>query len=110
LSGESWTPAGEIPWLPTRRGEADVKDIFTDPRMPYTLVNSIPRVDRAADHQAQLNPRDMPSGCPFHPRRRFMQERHCTSTPPALIDTGAGHMVRCVRWDELELKAEIVPR
>jgi oligopeptide/dipeptide ABC transporter ATP-binding protein len=100
--------------------EAGVKDIFKGPKMPYTLglMNSIPRVDRAAEHQVELNPipgnvpnpRDLPSGCPFHPRCRFMQEGRCTSTPPALINTGAGHMVRCVRWDELDLKAEMVTR
>jgi oligopeptide/dipeptide ABC transporter ATP-binding protein len=98
--------------------EAGVKDIFKGPKMPYTLglMNSIPRVDRAAEHQVELNPipgnvpnpRDLPSGCPFHPRCRFMQPARCTSNSPELVDSGAGHMVRCVRWDELDLKAEMV--
>ena len=36
--------------------EADVGDIYGHPRMPYTggLLNSIPRVDKAAEHQERL--------------------------------------------------------
>jgi oligopeptide/dipeptide ABC transporter ATP-binding protein len=98
--------------------EAGVKDIFKDPKMPYTLglMNSIPRVDRAAERQAELNPipgnvpspRDLPPGCAFHPRCGFMQQGRCTVDVPELIDSGAGHMVRCVRWGELDLKADMV--
>jgi oligopeptide/dipeptide ABC transporter ATP-binding protein len=100
--------------------EAGVKDIFKDPKMPYTLglMNSIPRVDRAAERQAELNPipgnvpspRDLPPGCAFHPRCGFMQQGRCTVDVPELIDSGAGHMVRCVRWGELDLKADMVTR
>jgi len=96
--------------------EAHVNDIFADPKMPYTLglLNSIPRVDRAADHQERLqaipgnvpNPLYLPEGCAFHPRCRFAQEK-CKVAIPELENTGGGHMVRCVRWDELDLKAEI---
>ena len=96
--------------------EAHVNDIFADPKMPYTLglLNSIPRVDRAAEHQERLqaipgnvpNPLNLPVGCAFHPRCRFVQEK-CKVAVPDLEDTGHGHMVRCVRWQELDLKAEI---
>jgi len=96
--------------------EAHVNDIFADPKMPYTLglLNSIPRVDRAAVHQERLqaipgnvpNPLNLPEGCAFHPRCRFAQEK-CKIAIPELENTGGGHMVRCVRWDELDLKAEI---
>jgi oligopeptide/dipeptide ABC transporter ATP-binding protein len=92
--------------------EGDVREIFADPQMPYTLglMNSIPRVDKAAEHQARLeaipgnvpNPLYLPPGCSFHPRCRFVQDR-CKEAIPPLEDTGGGHMVRCVRWKELEL-------
>lgn len=97
--------------------EGDVHDIFAKPRMPYTLglMNSIPRVDRAREHQDRLqaipgnvpNPLYLPSGCAFHPRCRFVRDI-CKQDIPALEDTGDGHMVRCVRWQELELSEEVV--
>ena len=96
--------------------EADVHSIFARPLMPYTLglMNSIPRVDRAAEHQERLqaipgnvpNPLNLPEGCAFHPRCRFAQDR-CKEAIPPLEDAGGGHQVRCVRWNELDLKSEI---
>jgi oligopeptide/dipeptide ABC transporter ATP-binding protein len=87
--------------------EAGVREIFARPRMPYTraLLRSIPRVDRAATQQERLeaiggnvpSPMHLPSGCSFHPRCGFV-EPACTAQTPALEDTGAGHMVRCCRW------------
>jgi oligopeptide/dipeptide ABC transporter ATP-binding protein len=92
--------------------EADVRTIFATPRMPYTraLLRSIPRVDRAASHQQKLeaiagnvpNPLQMPSGCAFHPRCTFVEEL-CRTDAQFLEDTGAGHMVRCSRWRDLEV-------
>jgi len=97
--------------------EGDVREIFANPQMPYTLglMNSIPRVDKAALHQDRLeaipgnvpNPLYLPQGCSFHPRCRFMQEK-CKEAIPPLEDTGGGHMVRCVRWNELELTEQRV--
>ena len=92
--------------------EAEVEEIFLRPKMPYTLglLNSIPRVDKAAEHQARLeaipgnvpNPLYLPEGCAFHPRCRYMKEE-CKAAIPPLEDTGDGHMVRCIRWNELNL-------
>jgi len=97
--------------------EADVGDIFARPQMPYTLglMNSIPRVDRAAEHQERLeaipgnvpNPLYLPEGCAFHPRCRFAVEQ-CKAAIPPLEDTGGGHMVRCIRWKDLDLAQEMV--
>lgn len=97
--------------------EGSVEDIFAKPQMPYTLglLNSIPRVDRAAEHQDRLeaipgnvpNPLYLPEGCAFHPRCRFAIEE-CKEAIPPLVDTGGGHMVRCIRWDDLTLKEEVV--
>jgi oligopeptide/dipeptide ABC transporter ATP-binding protein len=97
--------------------EADVEDIFAKPKMPYTmgLLNSIPRVDKVAEHQARLiaipgnvpNPLYLPEGCSFHPRCRFMKDE-CKKAIPPLEDTGGGHMVRCVRWQAVQKEKELV--
>ena len=97
--------------------EGSVEDIFAKPQMPYTLglMNSIPRVDKAAEHQDRLeaipgnvpNPLYLPQGCAFHPRCGFAKDE-CKEAIPPLEDTGGGHMVRCIRWDQLELEEEKV--
>ena len=96
--------------------EADVQTIYAQPQMPYTLglLNSIPRVDKAAQHQERLeaipgnvpNPLYLPAGCSFHPRCRFAIDE-CQEAVPALEDTGGGHMVRCIRWDDLTLEEKV---
>jgi peptide/nickel transport system ATP-binding protein len=90
--------------------EASVDAVFARPRMPYTigLLESVPRVDKAAERQQRLrgiagnvpNPLSLPSGCAFHPRCRFVLEA-CRQERPVLEDTGGGHMSRCLRWNEL---------
>ena len=97
--------------------EAGVVPIFKDPKMPYTLglMNSIPRVDRAATIQQRLeaipgnvpNPLSLPPGCAFHPRCRYIDKDRCVQDIPALEDSGDGHMVRCVRHTELNLKEDV---
>ena len=97
--------------------EGDVREIFAKPQMPYTLglMNSIPRVDKAATHQDRLmaipgnvpNPLYLPPGCAFHPRCAYVQDK-CKEAIPPLEDTGGGHMVRCIRWNELELEEQKV--
>ena len=97
--------------------EANVNDIYGSPKMPYTrgLLNSIPRVDQAATHQERLeaipgnvpNPLHLPDGCAFHPRCKYATD-DCKQAIPSLVDTGGGHMVRCIRWDEIDLHEEEV--
>lgn len=92
--------------------EADVVTTFKKPLMPYTmgLLNSIPRLDRAAEHKERLeaipgnvpNPLYMPAGCAFHPRCKYFQAGRCDQEIPPLEDAGGGHMVRCVRWAEIQ--------
>ena len=95
--------------------EGEAGDIFAKPLMPYTmgLLNSIPRVDKAAEHQERLeaipgnvpNPLRLPEGCSFHTRCRFMIDE-CKAEVPKLVDTGGGHTVRCIRWDEIQAEKE----
>jgi len=81
---------------------ADVKDIYVDPRHPYTLglLHSIPRLD--AERKEKLTPIeglppdliDMPPGCPFAPRCRYAIDR-CLEENPTLESVGRGHTVAC---------------
>ncbi len=95
--------------------EGNVIPIFTEPKMPYTmgLLNSVPRVDKAAEHQARLeaipgnvpNPLYLPEGCAFHPRCKFAID-DCKKDIPSLVDAGNGHMVRCVRHEAIAADKE----
>ena len=92
--------------------EADVRAIFREPRHPYTrgLLAGIPRVDdaRGSDpaHRLSAIPGSMPSpialppGCAFADRCAFVRDV-CRAALPAIVDTGGGHLSRCVRWNEL---------
>lgn len=71
----------------------DAKDIFSNPRHPYTkaLMDAIPRpvVDDSSDMKDYLiegdvpSPMNPPSGCRFHPRCRFATEL-CSAESPSL--------------------------
>lgn len=69
---------------------------------PYTqlLIASAPDPSRSGaareviDSGAPPNLLDPPSGCRFHPRCPFAQER-CSTTAPPEFDLGAGHRTRC---------------
>ncbi len=91
--------------------EADVVPTFKEPLHPYTmgLLNSVPRVDLAAEKQDRLeaipgnvpNPLFLPPGCAFHPRCRWHKPGLCDGEVPPLEEAAPGHMVRCYRWKEI---------
>ncbi|MCP3941334.1 MAG: ABC transporter ATP-binding protein [Desulfobacteraceae bacterium] len=79
---------------------ADVKDLFTNPKHPYTkaLLNSVPKFAQTGKLQtiAGIVPNLVtpPLGCRFHPRcERVMQI--CKNKKPDNIDTGNNHQVAC---------------
>jgi peptide/nickel transport system ATP-binding protein len=83
-----------------------VGDIFYRPEMPYTwgLLGSMPRMDRARQDRLTPIPGSPPSlirvpkGCVFNPRCGYsdrVPERRCFTEHPELLDTEAGHQVRC---------------
>ena len=89
----------------------DVEEIFRHPRMPYTagLMNSIPSLGSSRrKERLQAIPgtvpalTSLPHGCRFHPRCSFVKDV-CLQAPPPLVDRGGGHMVRCPRWQEVDL-------
>ncbi len=85
-------------------GQAD--EIYENPRHPYTqaLISAIPVPDPDNPSDGIVltgdvpSPIDPPSGCPFHPRCRFAEDR-CRNETPALrtVDTSGGevHTVAC---------------
>jgi oligopeptide transport system ATP-binding protein len=86
-------------------GTAD--QIFQNPKHPYTwgLLESLPRMDEK--ERTRLIPIDgqppnllrLPPGCAFAARCRYVMPQ-CATTPPPLIDFGAGHVARCFLYKE----------
>jgi peptide/nickel transport system ATP-binding protein len=89
---------------------AEVGELFTDPRHPYTeaLLSAIPnpdpdlRMNRIILPGEVANPANPPSGCYFHPRCRYAQAV-CRQEAPAWEEYAPGHFVACHRAHELEL-------
>ncbi len=84
-------------------GSAD--DIFNRPKMPYTmgLLESLPRLDAAGERLVPIegqppNLLRMPPGCAFAPRCRYKMP--ICDEPVQLYDFGAGHVARCLLYDE----------
>jgi len=92
------------------RGAA--RDIYKNPRHPYTLglLKSVPRLD--LPRQAKLDPIEgqppdltkLPEGCAFRARCRFEVARCATEVPP-LEMTDSGHLSACWQKNELHKTA-----
>jgi oligopeptide/dipeptide ABC transporter ATP-binding protein len=87
--------AGEI----VERGR--VKDVFADPRHPYTkgLLDSAPDFDQPDRELVAIggfppNLADRPDGCPFEPRCAFAVE-HCATARPTLAEVLPGREAAC---------------
>ncbi|WP_209125779.1 ABC transporter ATP-binding protein [Alkalihalobacillus sp. BA299] len=88
--------------------EADVKELFTNPKHPYTvgLLNSMPQIDddkeRLEAIPGMVPPaHNFPIGCRFAPRCKHAMDK-CTNDVPELYEAGPGHKVRCVLFDGKE--------
>jgi oligopeptide/dipeptide ABC transporter ATP-binding protein len=90
--------------------QASAREIYANPRHPYTLglLRSVPRLDeprRARLDPIQGQPPDLtrlPPGCAFAPRCNYKVER-CAEVPP-LEDVVQGHGSAC--WERLRLVKE----
>ena len=89
---------------------AEVKELFANPRHPYTngLMKAIPKLNQRSDETELFtipgmvpSPDKFPDGCRFADRCPYATDI-CRSTLPELQDMGAGHLVACVRSEELE--------
>lgn len=79
---------------------ADKRKLFEALSHPYTqaLLSAVPKADPKAKRERIIltgdlpSPVNPPSGCIFHPRRRYATEA-CKTTVPVLEESGEGHMV-----------------
>lgn len=88
--------------------EADVIDLFKDPKHPYTigLMKSKPNLDIDSERLEVIpgavpNPLNMPLGCAFNPRCPHVMDI-CTKTVPDLIVNEQGRKVRCWLFQDHE--------
>jgi oligopeptide/dipeptide ABC transporter ATP-binding protein len=94
---------------------ASVKDLFRNPRHPYTeaLMRSIPRLGSKTTPRQSNTPRhrlavipgnvpdpfSVPQGCPYHPRCHRAIAGVCDVQEPPIIETAPGHTVRCLLYE-----------
>ena len=84
---------------------AETEELFQSPRHPYTeaLLSAIPVPDPGLRDQKDRiilsgeipSPRTPPSGCPFHPRCRYVEDRCRTEIPPLRCPEGEKHLTAC---------------
>lgn len=82
--------------------QGTARDIFKDPRHPYTLglMASIPRLDQKKGgrlipiHGQPPDLSNLPSGCPFHPRCPYAEDR-CREERPPLMRVSDEHAMAC---------------
>ncbi|MHA2044417.1 MAG: ABC transporter ATP-binding protein [Candidatus Thorarchaeota archaeon] len=93
---------------------ANAVKIFHEPQHPYTmgLMSSFPTI-AMMQMRAGKKPRlrgipgdppdlcDIPSGCAFHPRCRFVIEI-CKKEIPEYREVESDHFIRCHRWGDIE--------
>ncbi len=90
---------------------AETEALYLSPQHPYTeaLLSAVPKPDpRLQETQIILsgevaNPADPPSGCYFHPRCKYAQDR-CAQEPPQLREVLPGRYVACHYAEELALE------
>jgi peptide/nickel transport system ATP-binding protein len=83
--------------------KAPVKELFTNPKHPYTqaLMTSIPSIEaqpreRLPSVKGSIpHPQNKPTGCPFHPRCPAFMPGVCDQKEPQLAVIGANHQASC---------------
>ena len=84
--------------------EGSVGDVFADPKHPYTraLAGAFPQIGDERFIQAPTgldgdppDPRDLPTGCAFHPRCPEVFER-CPTVDPPLLPAGERRAAACL--------------
>ena len=93
----------------------ETEELYTNPRHPYTeaLISAAPNPDPDTKHRERIvlsgevaDPGNLPSGCAFHPRCRYAEDR-CRQETPELIDVGGkegqSHQTACHFAESLEL-------
>ncbi len=87
------------------------EEIFSNPKHPYTeaLLSAVPVADpnykmERIPLQGEIpNPANPPSGCYFHTRCRYCQQK-CKEVAPEYREVTPGHMCACHFAEELQLR------
>jgi oligopeptide/dipeptide ABC transporter ATP-binding protein len=86
--------------------EGSVRGIFNNPSHPYTeaLIGSVPKMEERVERLYQIEGQppalyDLPVGCRFADRCRYMQDR-CLEEYPPYYDVGSDQRAACWRLDE----------
>ena len=82
--------------------EANVKELYANPRHPYTLglLGSLPRLDQVRNEKLESIeglPPDLialPKGCPFYARCKYRIDK-CKTENPSLQSVEVGHRIAC---------------
>ena len=90
---------------------AETEALFSRPKHPYTeaLMSAVPiadpeiEMDRIPLTGEIPNPANPPSGCYFHTRCRYCQEK-CKECAPEYREVEPGHYVACHYAEELKLR------
>ena len=83
--------------------KAPVKELFNNPKHPYTqaLLTSIPSIDAQPRERLPSisgsipHPQNRPAGCPFHPRCPAFMPGVCDQKEPQLAGVGVNHTASC---------------
>jgi len=88
--------------------EAPVHDIYATPAHPYTkaLLESIPRLDQKGQDLNVIrglppNLANIPRGCSFNPRCRYVKDECRVDPPPPVYDVSANRTSACHFWQEV---------
>lgn len=95
---------------------APTRKLFAMPKHPYTeaLMSAIPEIDPDSELKpiglkGEIpNPANPPSGCRFHTRCPYVQDK-CRTDVPELKEYEPGHFASCHFVGELDLKGANVP-
>ncbi len=90
---------------------AQTNDIFFRPKHPYTetLLSAVPVIEKEYKMEKIISQGEIPSatkvpsGCAFHTRCRFVQDK-CRAVEPELRKTEDGRFIACHFYDELKLQ------
>ncbi len=95
---------------------APTRDVFTNPQHPYTrmLLDAVPDLEMTGEARTAVagevpNPLDPPSGCAFHPRCPYADERCRRELPVLRRHQGAAGEAACHAVEEGRLPPRAVP-
>ena len=89
--------------------EAAIRPLIKDPRHPYTrgLLRSLPSLSHKGERLPSITGsvpslKEVPPGCPFHPRCPHFEPGRCDAgDPPPIEPMSDGRLVACLRAEEV---------